>query len=54
MKVIIHIGHPKTGSTYLQRSFVYKSEELAKNAVIYPISKKIRPLLKKGTRLQQK
>ena len=36
MKVIIHLGHHKTGSTYLQHCFVGKNEELAKNGVIYP------------------
>lgn len=36
MKLILHIGTPKTASTFLQNSFRQNPEWLAKNGVIYP------------------
>lgn len=36
MKLIIHIGSPKCGSTYFQRILLNNTEKLAEQGVIYP------------------
>ena len=38
MRIIVHIGTPKTGTTFLQRSLYANRKTLAKRGVLYPAS----------------
>jgi hypothetical protein len=40
MKIVIHIGMPKTGSTAIQRSLASNRDLLQKNGILYPINPK--------------
>jgi len=43
MKLVLHIGSGKTGTTSIQNFFVRNAEELSANGVLYPVNKSVAP-----------
>jgi len=43
MKLVLHIGSGKTGTTSIQNFFVRNAKELSEKGVLYPVSKSVAP-----------
>jgi hypothetical protein len=43
MKLVLHIGSGKTGTTSIQNFFVRNADELKKHGVLYPVNKSVAP-----------